>query len=335
MAKQVSMTNTKKEILQAYNELLKKESSRSESPEKEQKRDTADKIITETGSLSVESIIKNVSGLKTNINGSLDKIEEQMVEAFRQFKKLQEAIGFQKEKLEEMYQITAETHSLAALIEANREKKEMFEQEMNAVRNTFENDKIQTEAEIKEMKAQVDKDRKREEEEYHYELKLKRKKEQDDYDERKNKLEKELKDKQIAFDRQIAEREAAVKDAESELADLREKDKAFPELLEAEIKKAVKETEGRLQQQFRYEKELTTSNTKAEIKLKDQTIEMLNAKIEDQQTLINQLSQKAVTSEESVKQIALKALEPSFREKSGYQDKIHERGLNKDGNSEK
>ncbi len=76
-----------------------------------------------------------------------------------------------------------------------------------------------------------------------------------------------------------------------------------------------KETEGKLQQQFEFESQLTENKTSGQFKLNEQTIETLKDKIKDQEALIKQLTQKVDVSEESVKQIALKALDTSGKER--------------------
>ena len=50
-----------------------------------------------------------------------------------------------------------------------------------------------------------------------------------------------------------------------------------------------------------------------ELKLKEQTIQTLNAKIKDLETSLKELSQKSVTAETSVKDIAMKAIEHSSK----------------------
>ncbi|MCD6112524.1 MAG: hypothetical protein J7J86_04555, partial [Bacteroidales bacterium] len=97
--------------------------------------------------------------------------------------------------------------------------------------------------------------------------------------------------------------------------DLRKKSAEFPKILETELEKLRKETEKELKRQFDFEKQLTASQNKAELQLKIQTIETLNAKIKDQETLINQLTQKVNSSENNVKQIAMKAMETSSKER--------------------
>ena len=315
MAKKISMTSTKNEMLAAYNELLKQMESKTEEPKAVQQQLKKQETVKQVSGLSVDSIIKNITDLKMNVTGTLDKLEEQMTITFKEFEKIKEAVNVEKEDLEELYQITANAHTLSALLTAQKQKQEAFENESEELRQQRKQEETNMLNELKETKVSIEKERKREEEEYKYNLKIERKKEQDTYEEKKLKLEKELEEKKSLFEKEMAEREATVKLTEDELSELRKKADEFPKILEKELAGVQKETEGRLHQQFEFESQLTENKTSGQFKLNDQTIETLKDKIKDQEALIKQLTQKVDGSEESVKQIALKALDTSGKER--------------------
>lgn len=315
MEKKVSISQTKKEIMDAYNELLQKMKGKTEEPKEVQKREMAEKTVKEVSGLSVDSINKNIAGLKINTTGALDKLEEQMVVIFKEFEKLHESVKIERENLEELYQISANAHSLSALIAAQKEKQEAFDKETEEKKLQWKAEEEKRQSVIAEAKVISDKQRKRDEEEYQYNLKIKRKKEQDEYEEKKNKLEKELLEKKALFEKEMAEREAKLKEAETELLELRKKDEEFPVILEKEVKKVQQETEKILKQQYDFEKQLSDNKIIGEQKLKDQTIKTLEAKIKDIEALLRQLTIKSDASEENVKQMALKALETTGKER--------------------
>jgi|AntAceMinimDraft_17_1070374.scaffolds.fasta_scaffold52234_1 hypothetical protein len=315
MEKKITISQTKKEIMDAYNELLQKMKSKTEEPKEIQKREIAEKIVKEVSGLSVNSINKNIVGLKINTSGTLDKLEEQMENVFKEFEKLHESVKIEKENLEELYQISANAHSLSALIAAQKEKQEAFEKETEEKKLQWKTEEEKRQSEITEAKVTLDKLRKRDEEEYQYNLKIKRKKEQDEYEEKKNKLEKELLEKKTRFEKEMIEREVKIKEAETELLELRKKNEGFPDILEKEVKKAQQETEKTLKQQYNFEKQLSDNKIIGEQKLKDQTIKTLEAKIKDMEALLHQLTIKTDASEENVKQMALKALESTGKER--------------------
>jgi len=315
MEQKVSAKNTKSEILDAYKELLASVKQAKEEPRVVQQRQKDEVKVKMAEELSADEIIKRVADLKTHVSGTLDKLEEKMTGAYKEFANLREAIEVEKKNLEELYQVSYNAHSLVTLMLAQEKQKEEFELEMEEKRAAWKEEEARMNKEMNEFKENLSKKREREKEEYDYNLKLTRKKDQDEYLEKKNRQEKELQDKRTQFEKEITEREAMLKEAESELSELRKKNEAFPEILEKEKEKVVKETEAKLKQEYNYEKQLTENSSLAEMKLKDQIIDSLKIKIKDQENLIRELSGKVKLSEESVQKIAIKALDSSGRER--------------------
>ncbi|HDS08046.1 MAG TPA: hypothetical protein ENO05_10520 [Bacteroides sp.] len=315
MEQKVSAKNTKSEILDAYKELLSSVKQAKEEPRVVQQRQKDEEKVKKAEELSADEIIQRIADLKTHVSGTLDKLEEKMTGAYKEFANLREAIDVEKKNLEELYQVSYNAHSLVTLMLAQEKQKEEFEQEMAEKRTAWKVEEEKMNEEMNESKENLNKKREREKEEYDYNLKIARKKDQDEYLEKKTRQEKELLDKRTQFEQEMKEREAMLKEAESELAELRKKNDAFPEILNKEKEKVAKETEAKLKQEYNYEKQLTESSSLAEIKLKDQIIESLKMKIKDQENLIRELSGKVKLSEESVQKIAIKALDSSGRER--------------------
>lgn len=336
METEISVKNTKNEILAAYDELMKKvQEKKTDEPKRVQEQQKQETVVKNAATLSNEGIVKEISGLKISLSSSLDKLNENFVSEFRKFEELQQAIKIEKQQLEELYQLSANTDSLATMLLAQKEKKGQFEQEMAIYKAELE-EKIKTEkerfdAEMNEKRAQWKKEQElyaaqtkealeekkknqiREEEEYLYNLKITRKKEADQYEEKKLKLEKELADKKAASEKEFAERETKIQEAEAELKELRIKNAAFSAELEKAVNAATKAVTEKLETRYGFEKELREKETEGELKLKDQIIGTLQGKIKDLEATIKELSQKAITAEASVKDIAIRAIESSSK----------------------
>jgi hypothetical protein len=336
METQPNLKNTKNEILAAYEDLLKKVTDKkTDEPKKVQEAQKQEAVVKKAEGLSNETIIKGIAGLKVEITSALDKLGEKFVEEYKKFDELQQAIQTEKKNLEDLYQLSASTDSLSVMLLAQKEKKEQFEQEMAARKTEFDekmkSEKERFDLEINEKKAlwkkeqdtfqeklkeeneNITKKRKREEEEYQYALQLTRKKEVDLYEEKKLKLEKELADKKMAFEKEVTERETNLKLAETELKELRTKNAAFPAELERSVQSAVKSATEKVETTFNFQKELSEKEVSGELKLKEQIIQTLNAKIKDLEASLKELAQKTVTAEVSVKDIAMKAIEHSSK----------------------
>ena len=336
MSAKVSSTNTKAQILKAYEELLKEvQSKKQENPKAVHQQQENIKKVASASSKTEEGIVTSISELKLKITESLDGIGKNLISEQHQLKEIQDAIAIEKKGLEELYQISANTDTLAAILMAQEEKKRAFEEEMDqkekelqekilAQKTTFENEmekkRLEWEQEkkakaqqLKEEKEATDKKRKREEEEYKYNLDHTRKKEQDVYALKKEVQERELAEKKSAFEKEIAEREKAVAEVEEELKSLRKQVEQFPK----ELEKAVKETEARITQtletKYKFEKELQAKDTEGKLKLGEQAVKTLQDKIKEQEILIKQLAQKADGSEKTVKDIAMKAIESTSK----------------------
>ncbi len=336
MEPKVNEKKTKSEILKAYEELLQTVAQqKKEEPRKIQEETKKAEIVKRVESLSDEAIVKGFAALKIELASTLEKLEDKLLEEFGKYEELKEATAFENANLQSLYQITANADSLAALLMAQKVKREEFEAEIALKRENFENEtereKLQFETEIKEKREQwkkekslaeqqtkeeaegLKKKREREEEEYLYNLKLLRKKDTDQYQEQKLKLEKELSDKKALFDIEIAQHQAKVQDTENELKQLREKAEIFPAEMDKAVKQAEKLLADKLQAQFKFEKELSAKQNEGEQKLFEQTIQTLQNKIKDLEAIIKELTAKANTAEVSVKDIALKAIESSGR----------------------
>jgi len=262
--------------------------------------------------------------MKIELSSFLDKPGDKFVYEFKKFEELQQAIQIEKKTLEDLYQLSATTDSLSVMLLAQREKKQQYEEEMASLKSKFEEDMAQTRLQWKKQQEETNeklkedadtlkKNRLRDEEDYQYTQKLTRKKETDLYEEKKSKLEKDLADKKSSFEKEFAEREAKIKMGESELAELKTKNEAFPAEMEKAITTAIKNATEKLKVENGFEKELTAKQTEGEMKLKEQTILTLQSKIKDLELTIKELTSKAVTAEASVKDIAMKAIESSAK----------------------
>ncbi len=312
MEKKISSTGTKNEILNAYNELLERiKQSKQDIPIAMQEKKSREETMAIVSDISDEKIIQQISALKVEISTLLDKLEEGLIGEIRKLNKIKEASLLEEKRLNELYQINAEADSLAAILGAQKEKKQEFDNEMAEKRKMYETKLKELEDKHKELELELKKKREREEEEYQYNLQLTRKKEKDIYDQKKATLEKELNEKRITFENEIKSREQALKEAETELADLRKKAESFSTELEKAVQNAIKETTAKLEKEYKFEAQLKLKEHEGEVKLKNIYIESLQAKIKDLEAQLKQALQKAESAEQNTKEITIKAIENS------------------------
>ena len=139
MTKEISGKSTKTDILQAYEELLtrieREKGSGSQNEESSKETEPVSKVLRH---YSVDTIIKNLADSKLSVVKSLDSLEEQLIGEHKKLVEIQQVIESEKQKLETVYEIKTNVDSLAALLLAQREKKEEFEAEIKQERKAFE-----------------------------------------------------------------------------------------------------------------------------------------------------------------------------------------------------
>lgn len=290
---EVTMKSTKQQIFDAYQEALKKSQEMDalkESP--------ADKIEKERK----EAVVVNADkAVDSNIFNE---------EITKQYQDLKEAITMKKAELKDLYDIEAQAASLAAIINAAKEKKyqldeeyktakalqeeerkkavEEKEQELKELQESIEAVKEEIQTTRKEEISKVNKERKREEEEYAYNLKRERKKENDAWEDEKAAREKEVAIKEANAEAMLAEAESKVE----ELQTLKEKVDQIPTLIaeaEARGQEAGEKAAGK---EYGYKKTMYEKEKEYEIaKLQDQVDRLTEAK-EDAETKAWQLQEK-------------------------------------------
>ncbi len=338
---EVSEKSTKAEILKAYEALLQNvQNAKANVPKQVQEERLKKETLEKVTSISNEGIVKSIATLKSSLNNSLDEIQQSLSNEFKQLEDIRAAIAVEKKSLEDLYSLSANTDSLAAMLLTQKEKKETFEKEMKDKGDAFTNEiavkkeqweveKAKQKAEEKEYSDALTKSRKREEEEYAYNLKKQRQKEQDEYDSKKNLLEKELIIKKVQFEQEFSSREQNLKNAEAELSELRKSNAEFPAKMEKALKDKEAEITKQLQTKYGFDIKLMEKQNEADIRLKDQMIASLQEKIKEQQVQLKEYTDKTNRAEANVKDIAVKAIENAsqIRMFTAKGEKVSESGL--------
>lgn len=325
MSEEISTKNTKNEILDAYNNMLKKvkqleKEKPAQSREAEERKETVAKAKEETE----ENIVNRLSSLKLETATTFDKLEKSFLQEQRRLSQMQQAIETETKHLEDLYNIKAETDTLAALILTQKEKrlqyetdmakrKEDFDNEIFEIRSSWDKERKTYELTKKEDQERIQKDRKREEDDYRYNLQQTRKKEQDVYNANKEALDKELSERKVLFEKEIAEREKNLAAAEQEMDILRKESAEFVAKLNQAVQQAEENLTTSLKRENDFEKKLLLKETEGILQLKEQTIGTLQQRIKELEDMLKQQQSKADAADKNVKDIAIKAIESSAK----------------------
>ena len=333
MAKEtVSKTSTKNEIFDAYENMRKKVSELENlKPQEVKDREEKQTIVKKASDTTSETIVKGLVDLKLKVSSYFDQVGDALQAEQKKLSDIRQAISIQEGQIDELYEIKVNADSLAAMLLAHKEKKQEiiarenelkleleqlrddFDTEMEQKKADWDKEKARIQTELKEEKERSKKEHQREEEEFNYTLQQKRRKEQDEYNEKKKKVEQEFTIKISETQKVLLEREEAIKLKENEFKQLYDDVARFEERLAKAVKESEKAVTDKLKTQFGFENELLQKETEGLIKLKDQTIQTLEARIKEQEAFIKQLTQKTELADKSVKDIAIKAIESSAK----------------------
>lgn len=320
--RKITLTNTKQEMVAAYNELLKQLQEKSASelkPELVIEQKKTKEIIEEADGLSVEGVVKNIGQVRIDISGMLGKIAQELEEEVGRYRKVKDAVEIKTKELEEIYGIHKAAQSLAVLIEAQDTKRLDFEKEMDEKKNAFEHeiraltaereeDKKRYDARLKEQQAEDNRLRQREKEDYEYISKREKQAALDKFIDEQAKKEKEFQIKREVTEKQLAERENRIKASEEELSLLRKKTESFSKELELAVQKTVKETIEKCQAESRNREEFLKKSFEGERNVLQTRVDSFETLVKEQKEQLVKLAQQLEKAYQKVEDIAEKAV---------------------------
>jgi hypothetical protein len=328
--KKPSLLNTKKELLDAYQNAVKQLEEKSKAELRPQaiiETKKRSETIQKADELTVDAIVGASVSLKTETNKLLASLVERLETEIRKYGTLQEAVEAKKAELSEVYEIEKSATTLAALIESQRQKRQEFEDqvsqekerlmaEIQETRAKWDEEVKTREAALKEKALADQKARDREREEYLYQFKREQKLEKDKVEDLRSNLEKELKDKKETVEMELSRREALIADKEAEFAALREKVARMPQDIEAAAAQAWKEAGENYRAQLKNREEILSRDAEGERNVLNTRIALLEKVTAEQNEKIKELSEKLDLAYQKVQDVALKAIEGASQSKS-------------------
>ena len=243
---EITLKNTKAEILDALNAALEREKNMSKvkyEPEKEEKAKKIEKAI----EVSKENVEKKIFSEELN----------------NKFKDLEMAIEAEEEKLRNLYGIEKELKNLVVVINAGKDyiielenskkiKTEELNNNIKELEETYKTRKEDLEKEYEINSKKLKTEREREVEEYNYKLKREREINNNKWEDEKVERENALSKKEEELNQLLEE---ASVNAEH-VKELEERVNNIPTLLEKEYARGKKEATDELKKEYNYETEL-------------------------------------------------------------------------------
>lgn len=328
--RKMTMSNTKQEMLKAYNEVVKQLREKREAqlkPQETIEEKTINKAVEVADSLSMEGIVQQAGSLKAEVGKLLSQLSDKLEGEVSKYRQVKKAVEAKENELQEIYEIEKSASSLAALIEAQHQmrqkteedlaaKKEKLNREIETLRAEWEKEKELHEAEIEEWDEGERKRREREKEEYVYAFQRQQQLAKDQFEDEKNKLERETQNRREQMEKEFAEREKAIAASEEEVNQLRHRVSAFPKEMESAVNKAVKEAVERVRLEARNKEDLLKKEFEGQRNVLTTRIEALEKTVNEQNEQLAKLSQQAEKAYSQVQDIAVKAIEGTSHSQS-------------------
>jgi hypothetical protein len=328
--RKLSDKSTKQEMLEAYQMLAKQlEEKRAAelAPERRLEEKRTDEALKVAGAIAPDGIDREIGGLKAEINKMLADVSDRLASESARFRNVQKAVESKERELRELYGIEKSAVSLAALIEAQNQKREQFETQMARDREelqaemetrhaAWEEEKKAHEAEVKERDGAEKKMQERAREDFAYNFKREQQAIKDKLNDEKLTLEKEIKLKRETADKELAEREKAITEKERELAELRAKAAGFPKTLDDAVAQAIKDVTDRLKLEAKNREDLLLKQFEGErnvLSTKNNSLENIN---KDLLAANSKLAQQLEAAYQKVQDIAEKTVEGTSQSKS-------------------
>lgn len=335
-------SRAKQEVLEEYGELAKELEEKRDAemaPEEKITVKAAKKVVETADAVSAEGIINEIGKLKGEVGRVLATLSERLEGEVNKYEAIKKAVEIKEKELQEIYEIQKSASSLVALTELQAKKKEEFEAEMEAkkealgteietIRSSWEEEKRRQNQEIKERDAAEAKRRERERGEYEYAFNREQQLAREQFEDEKARLEREMKERKETAEKELAVREHALAQSESELKALREKVSGFPKELEVTVAREVKIAVEKVQTEARNKEELLKKEIEGEKNVLLTKIAAFETKVKEQADQLAKLTQQFEKAYEQVQSIAIKAVEGSIgpRQAASFQHQSVEQG---------
>ncbi len=329
MSQDISMKNTKKELIEMIEKMQKKMGEKEKStlnPEKVKTEAKTKEVLKKAEEVTSSDLSTHINGLKVAINQELSTLADKIESEAKKYTIIQESINLKQAELTEIYEIENQASSLAAIIESNHQAKEVFEADISLKRERLEKEirdtrsswedekKIYKEIQA-EKKKNNEKEHKREEDEYAYNLQRSRAIEENTFSDKLAVVEKEIKEKKEQIDRLVEEKTTSLNTREQQIIE-REKtmDKLeknvsnFPKEMEAAIAAAIEKKENEITTFFEQEKALLSKGYEGEQKVLEAKISALESLTKDQSKQIEKLNSQQEKAYQQVQDIAARAV---------------------------
>ena len=330
--------NTKAEILQAYEELVKEQAAlKTQLEQKPTEKPPATKEQPKTESKpepkiamtqpttiqqKMNNTIQSLANIQLGFGSAANELSEQLTTKASKLAEIQQVVEEEISQLSQLHNLEVSEDILDSLIQTYEDNEkayheeysqryEILSQEVLELNNNWQKEQEEYQRTIKERNENLNRTRQRDSAEYKYDLELQRKLTNDEYAQQQKLLNNQLEEEKETTEKQWNEREKTIADREKEFAELKAKVEAFPKDKETALKKATEEGKGIASYQAKVKSDLYAKEVEGQKRFYEQRLQSLEQTITNQQIRLENLSRQLESALKQVQDLAVKAIEGS------------------------
>lgn len=341
MNRKVSDKSTKAEILEAYKEAAEAKAAlesqlkqvNNNQPANASVKQTAvpEKPIVEAqkpmaltqNQQKMQSTIDNLILLQFGFGGAVSELSEKLTSEAAKLGELRRTVGEEVQQLQELHSLEdVAEDTLDNLIQQYEESAKTFTNELSEQRETVEQELLEQrqawekeqelqKLAVKERNENQQKTRNRDEELYNYDLELQRNLDIEEYDQRQERLHKDIEESKREQEKQWAEREKLIVEREKLSAEVKAKVEAFPKEQEANIKNGKDNGRNIGNYQAKIKSDLLMKDMEGQKQNYELQIQGMLQTMQNQDARIASLSKQLDSALKQVQDLAVKAIEGS------------------------
>jgi len=320
---QVVEKDSKARILEQFQQVLadrKSLAAKVETREEEAERAQNRQVVEAAAQHSTDRIVRGLADLQLTFNQTVGDLSDQLGGETTKLRDLKRAIAIEADHLQELQQTRVVADALYILTQEHQaqlgqleqqavEDREALEKEIAATRKGWQQEQEEYDALVADRRTLMERDRQGEEADYDYENERSRKIETDEYEQTQRQVEREIQETTQAKEKDWGERNRILDQNQPKLEEYRQKAEAFPEELDAAVKKAREDAIRETNQAAKVKADLYEKEWEATQQGYELQIQSLETKVERQIEQISDISQQlqaAVRQAQEAKRLAIK-----------------------------
>lgn len=316
---------SKTRILQAFEQILAERQpldAKIATKEEEAERAKNAEMLERALHYSTDSIVRGLADLQLEFGTVVGDIVTRLDGETEKLDELQRAIATETERLDTLRKTRVVADALHLLSQEHQEKRRQLETRHRSDRETLEKTQVELRrqwqreqadhiAALEERQTLLQQERSTQEADYLYDAERSRQIALDEYETAQRQQERHLSDRRQTLERDWANREAQITRQATQLATYRQRADAFPQELETAIREAREAAIRDTNQETRIKADLATKDYETAQQSHTLQIAALEAKIANQASQIDDLSQQLTQAMQQAQTLALRAFETS------------------------